>query len=385
MICRKCKNQIPDGSIFCNWCGEKQLKERKKKEEIKVPTPRRLGSGRWTIQLRAEGQSVTEDTPELCIAKAKAIRAGFLQQEKHKPKLTLSDAIDQYIDSRRATVSPSTVQTYQKKKRLYFQELMNKDIYGLTEKMLRDAVNDLTTKPGAKGEKLSAKTVNDAYKFLVTVLQYHKINLDYKSVSLPQVQASPFAVLTADEQARLIKALPGNPCEVEILLALWLGLRRSEIMALEKKDFDFKHKTVTISKAVVRGENGDYVEKGTKTALSARVIACPDYILDRVKLRPEGKLYTYDANYILKCLHRVCQENGLPPVRLHDLRHINSSVGLLLGIPDKYVMERNGWKLKDTMVYRYTHTYSEEKKKADETFNDYFNGLLKEKIATADT
>lgn len=30
MECKKCKREIPDGSVFCNWCGRKQTAERKK-------------------------------------------------------------------------------------------------------------------------------------------------------------------------------------------------------------------------------------------------------------------------------------------------------------------------------------------------------------------
>lgn len=30
MICIKCKKEIPDGSIFCNWCGKKQAVEKRK-------------------------------------------------------------------------------------------------------------------------------------------------------------------------------------------------------------------------------------------------------------------------------------------------------------------------------------------------------------------
>lgn len=54
MKCRICKRDIPDNSIFCCWCGEKQLRERKKKDEIKVPKPRQLKSGKWNIELHAE-------------------------------------------------------------------------------------------------------------------------------------------------------------------------------------------------------------------------------------------------------------------------------------------------------------------------------------------
>jgi len=371
MKCKYCSHVVPDDSIFCAYCGERIARKRKeKKTEIKVPAPRQLPSGSWHIELRKEGASVTEPTRDACLAKARAIRAGFLQNEKAKPPLTLSAAVDRYIDSRRATVSPSTVATYEKKKRLYFQALMDKNIHAITEEQLQAEVNGMVSRG------LSAKTVKDTVHFYTSVLQYNGHTIDSARLSLPQIQASPYSVLTKEEIKRLLAALPGDPCELQILLALWLGLRRSEIMALEKQDFDLAHKTVTISKAIVRNEKGEWVTKGTKTALSARVIACPDYILRLVEKRPSGLLYTNDANYILKCLHRLCKQHGLPAVRLHDLRHINASIGLMLGVPDKYMMERGGWSGTDTMKYRYEHTYSEAKADADKTINNFFDGLL---------
>lgn len=378
MICKYCKNEIPDESVFCMLCGERVARKKKeKKPEIRVPKPRQLKSGAWNIELRKEGESITEATPEACIARAQAVRAGFLKTEKAPPKKTLSEAADEYIESRKGSVSPATVATYKKKKDLYFQDLMQENVWDLTPERVQTAIADMLTVGGKKGKPLSAKTVKDSVMFLNAVLQHAGCSFDVSRLSLPQVQASPYSVLTPKEITSLLRALPGNPCEIQILLALWLGLRRSEIMALEKEDFDQAHKTVTISKAIVRDDSGEWVSKGTKTAKSARVIACPDYILRLVEKCDSGRLYTYDANYILKCLHRVCEENGLPPVRLHDLRHINASIGLMLGVSDKYMMERNGWSSKDTMVYRYEHTYAKEKSKADRTMNRYFEGLLK--------
>ena len=93
MLCKACKGEISENSIYCNWCGEKQIRERKKKGEIKVPNPRQLKSGNWNIELAAEGQSVTEPTRDLCIARARAIRAGFLEtkMKEKRPPITLRE------------------------------------------------------------------------------------------------------------------------------------------------------------------------------------------------------------------------------------------------------------------------------------------------------
>lgn len=378
MKCKSCKRQIDDDSIFCKWCGTKQLKER---GEIRVPRPRKLASGAYFAQIMVGGQrvSVTADTEKEYYAQARAVKSGLVETKKAPPSLKLDDAITKYIDSRRGTVSPSTIATYEKKQRLYFRDLAEKNIYTFTHKEIQIEIAKMLTSGGAKGKPLSAKTVKDEALFILTVLDFHGHHIDVSKLSLPQVQASPFAVLTPDEIAVLLKAVKGNPCELQILLAVWLGLRRSEIIALEKSDFDFEHSAVAVNKAVVRDAKGNWVSKGTKTEKSARVIDCPEYIISLVRDMPDGKLYNYDSNYILKCLHRICEENDLPPIRLHDLRHISASINLMLGIPDKYVMERHGWASKDTMVNRYEHTYSSEKSAADRTVNAYFESLLSPK------
>lgn len=58
----------------------------------------------------------------------------------------------------------------------------------------------------------------------------------------------------------------------------------------------------------------------------------------------------------------------------HDLRHENASVMALLRIPNKYAMERGGWKTDNVMKKVYTHTFSEEREKVDE--DDYFEKVL---------
>ena len=127
MKCKICKRDIPDNSIYCCWCGEKQLRERKKKDEIKVPKPRQLKSGKWNIELKAEGWSTTEDTPEECIIKAKAIRAGFLEARKAAPKITPRQAMQRYID-RRELRSPATLLGYQTIMKNRFLSVTDKDV-----------------------------------------------------------------------------------------------------------------------------------------------------------------------------------------------------------------------------------------------------------------
>ena len=61
----------------------------------------------------------------------------------------------------------------------------------------------------------------------------------------------------------------------------------------------------------------------------------------------------------------------------HGLRHMNASIMALLNVPEKYAMERGGWKTPHVMKSVYQHTFSDARKQVDDTIDSYFENLLK--------
>lgn len=53
-----------------------------------------------------------------------------------------------------------------------------------------------------------------------------------------------------------------------------------------------------------------------------------------------------------------------------------ASVGLLLNVGDKYMMERGGWSSAGTMKNVYEHTMKDGANAADNLINNYYNSLL---------
>jgi len=391
--CKSCKNEIPDGSIYCNWCGVRQVRERRKAGAIRVPKARQLPSGRWNIQLRRERCSITEDTEALANARAVAVRAGFLQQQKQTQAegITLGQAVDRYIDDHTNLLSPSTVKAYRATRRNRFLELMATPLSRITPHMVQSAVNrEAAASCAASGRDgvrkndhtVSGKTVANAYGLVRRVLTL-ETDLDLTRIQLPRCGMEGGQTLEPEQIGRLIRAVRGDSVELPVLLSVWLGLRRSEIAALTRADFDFERRTVRVHAALVQDESNQWIEKGTKTRSSTRTLDCPDYILSRVRALPEGRILQVHPNYLYIKLQRICRREGLPQVRFHDLRHSAASVMLLLGVPDKYAMERGGWTTKKTMTGRYQHTIDAEARHFSEQINSYYLDLITNEPANA--
>ena len=91
-------------------------------------------------------------------------------------------------------------------------------------------------------------------------------------------------------------------------------------------------------------------------------------IMDKAKKLPPGSWRVL--------LYVGTDENGLPHMTFHDLRHLNASVMLQLGIPDKYAMERGGWSTTSTLKSVYQHTFSEEREAVNRKINEYFENIV---------
>ena len=167
-------------------------------------------------------------------------------------------------------------------------------------------------------------------------------------------------VIPTDEQVeRLISASADNRnLYLYILLAAFMGLRLSEILALRWEDIDTTAKTLRIDKAAVRGETGSgQVVKGTKTRSGTRVLPIPDALYSRLMaLRDLNKrIVPVSNNTISTQYKRLCDSLGIPR-RFHNLRHDHASVMLAMGVPEKYIIEDMGHSTFDMVRNVYGHT-----------------------------
>ena len=373
MKCKFCKNEIPDGSIFCNYCGERQLKERRQKGDISVPTPRRLPSGRYTIQLRAEGQSVTEDTAEKCIARARAIRAGYIRAEKRPENITLREACERYIDSRKNRLSPKTVEEYEKICKNVFQDIMDARLCDLTKKRVEQSVENFSGMISPRtGRRYSPKTIANSFALISAALCDFHPSLDLSGIRLPEKKRKPVQLIAPQD---IFAAVRGTEIELPVLLAMWLSLSMSEIRGLTKSK-SIRDGRISIVETVVDVRGRPVRKEGGKEELRSRTLAIPGYIGRLIDQVDGDIIVPMSAQAITARFYRILDRAGLPHMAFHKLRHINASVMSMLDIPEKEALERGGWKTDAVYKQIYTHTFTHQRQESDRKLDEFFNEII---------
>lgn len=342
----------------------------------KLPTPRQLPSGSWRVQLMVDGKriSVVDENPSVAQAKAMAMSAGLLEQKKEKAKTgkTLREAIENYIKDREGVLSPSTIRGYEKIKKCRFQSLMDMDTGKINKAVIQRAIS-------AEAKEVSAKTVYNAYGLIRPVLK--ECGIDVFGVKLPQRIKPRKQYLQPEDVGKLIKIVQGDRCEIEILLAVWLGMRRSEIVGLCWDCVDFEQSTITVKRSVVHNKDQKLVLKDfPKNESSQRVIRCPAYIMDKIKGKHtdgvRGQVFDTYIDTLSKHVHRACQEAGIIDTSLHGLRHTNAAIMKSTGVRDLHAMGRGGWKTEAMYKQTYSYVFDEDLIEDDEKIDKKFEELI---------
>lgn len=334
MKCRNCKSNIPDELhfTFCGYCGERLIREKKKKDEIKIPTPRKRGN-KWYVDLRREGVTVIEDTEAEAIAKAKAIRAGFVPFKANMPKLTLGQAIDKYISERDNVLSPSTVRGYVAIKKNRFKNYIDEDISAIN---WQAAIND-------EAKLYSPKTVKNEYGLIRSVLRSNGIELP--NVTLPQAECKQLAWLDYEQIQTFMNAIRNEPCEMAALLALH-SLRRSELLAITPNKIIDGY--IYVDGSRVFDKNNNLIEKSTNknTASKRKIKIMIPRLAELIAAYdgdPDEPYISCYANTIWTQINTICAAAGLPKVGVHGLRRSFASLAYHLGWSERQTMRVGGW------------------------------------------
>lgn len=146
-------------------------------------------------------------------------------------------------------------------------------------------------------------------------------------------------------------------------LITFRGLRRGEACGLRRTDRNRAGGTLTVATQLVQ-DGWEVIENAPKTDSGERVIDVDEYTdqtLDDQAARQEaeraafgeawvdsGRLFTMpDGSFIhpgwlTDYFERLVELSGLPPIRLHDLRHVAASLMLAAGVDIKIVSETLG-------------------------------------------
>lgn len=346
---------------------------------MKLPEPKQLPSGKWRIQVLSGGKRLgqTFDSPEEARYWAAGIKTKSIEEDIPRREVTVKKAFAEYISSRSNVLSPSTIKSYENIQNNYFKSLMPKKAVTIRRADVQREINVLASDK-------SNKTIKNAIALLLSVLSDYT-EIDSRKLTYPANPKKEHAFLEAPDIAKLMDVCRGDRIEVPILLALLLGLRRSEICALEWEDIDFDNKTISITKALVPNSENKYVLKHTtKTEGSARKLEMPDYLISRLEAvqaasnKKSGRIVTMNPNDIYNHFKVLCDRHGIPFVGIHGLRHTNASVMLSIGITAKLAMARGGWSNEKTMQNIYQHLFSKDKQSADAKMNEYFAALAPE-------
>lgn len=338
----------------------------------KLPTAQLLPCGVYRCQVMVNGKriSVIENDAKTAQAKAMALQAGLMEQEKKPLSISLGQAIDRYIESKDSVLSPSTIAGCKKQRRNTFQSLMNVQLRDLTQEAIQKAVNSMA-------KVKSPKYVKNAHGLLSAVLGVYRPDMTLHT-TLPQNRKYEIAIPTTEEVDTIAEFVKEKKFELPFLLGAWLGLRTTKIRGLT---WDCVSKdSIHVKQALVDGVDGPTL-KLTKTYSGDKKLKKPPYIKELIERQPKTDIH-YNRNQLYKCLERACKSCGIQRYRFHDLRHYQASVMLMLGVPDKYAMQRMGHASTNMLKNVYQHTMASKEKEVSAQIDDFFKTNLQVNLQT---
>lgn len=260
MQCLKCKKNIDDDSIFCKYCGKKQIKTEKSKE---LKKPNGYGSviklsGRrrkpWALRITdsiVDGKQIYRYI-SYHETKTEALQA--LAQEQicptsPKSKITFSELFEEWKTTKAYTLlSKDTQYCYDGAYNHY------KEIYNITFAQLRTAHYQKcidSAKKTVKDKDIPlSHSAKRQMKVLAGLLYKYAMENDIVSknyaqfIKLDKIEKTSHKIFSDDEINKLFDNdnLPGADI---VLILLYTGMRINELLGLKKSGIDLVFKTVT--------------------------------------------------------------------------------------------------------------------------------------------
>ena len=272
MICRnnKCAREIPEGAVFCPWCGKKQVvaKQTAKSRGNGLGSVYKLPDGKWcaaktvgwivdplppdappdavphkrrqTVKRRYRTRKDAETALPFLTAADRRQRQGTATQRKGT-SVTLKELYDQWEPSHQR--SKSTLNCYRAGFRL-FAPLWNVRMADLGVDDLQDCLDD--SDAGRRTQENARAALGLVYKYGIPrdAIPKDRNLAQFLRISEPGGAKKPGLSMAELELVRK-KAETGDPFASVVLCHCYLGFRPTALLALTCADYDTEKRCFT--------------------------------------------------------------------------------------------------------------------------------------------
>ncbi len=276
-------------------------------------------------------------------------------------------------------------------KRVY-PAIGHKRLDKITARDIQKFITDMLTngRDLNNGKPLSRKTAVHHLSFISDVFSYAVrmgmlCDNPCRRVFVPKQEQEEKQIYTIEQVKILYENLKSEPMKYQayLLLSIYSGYRRSEMLGLEWKDIDFEHDLIHVRRtSQYTSEKGIYTDT-TKTRKSKRVSKMPASIMNLLRQfkadqneearRLGTKWEDYDRLFTkwngapmnpqtpFEWLKGYCERIGIPFRNIHSLRHLHASLLIFEGVDVVAVSEDMGHSVVGTTLNLYSHMFQEAK------------------------
>lgn len=298
-------------------------------------------------------------------------------KSKINVKYTFTEYIDRWLKEilPSYSTSPAYITTANWAINQVFLPRLTKDL--LISKVTPAYINSILKKCQDTHRKSVAPA---AKKFICIILKTAErenmlCNFDYDQLVEYRISQKKYVSYTKDQLVQFLSTARYDSCYLEVLLALFVGLRSGEILGLNYNNINLKKGTVTVCQQISTGDrDGKVIPPKSKS--SYRTIKVIPLVIEELKIRKcqntdffkknpgsskKWKQYVCigkngnikSSNTIGNAVKRICRNAGVPYISPHGLRHLCATILIENGADLEWVAKMLGHKSVQTTMNIY--------------------------------
>lgn len=351
-----------------------------------MASAKKLPSGSWRVQVKkvVDGKVIKKSftvSPKECAddskkAKEKAEYLASLwicDAEAEAHKFTVNQAMESYIQSRKAVLSPSTIKDYINMPK-HFESVLDYDINDIDTQTIQILINEWAI------NALSSKTIKNRVNFLTASLAYVGIDKRFRTMIPKSIKPELLPPEPSEFKRLLSMASPEE--KLTIILAGLYTLRRGEIGGLCGEDMLWDLNSIYVHSSRVKNADKKWIRRNMpKNLNSVRVIQIdPEIMKTFPKVAPKEYVIKMNPDEITHHFD-VLRKKACVDCRFHDLRKYAASIRSEL-MPSKYVEADGGWRKESTVLQTiYDKPFKEKRNEYSKRMNaqiiaDYGNEIF---------